>query len=131
MHRSFARRAAFVKGRPTLLQIFEALPQVEKQLACAPGADLSGIGNERLKWTHLDPQNSRFGQLRQLVPHSVFRPFLAFIDSRNRSLWPFISKMWQRCVIRSSNAAVIRSPWNTWPQSPNARLLVISRLARS
>src|SRR5215207_11703589 len=28
-------------------------------------------------------------------------------------------------------AAVIRSPWNTWPHSPDGRLLVISRLRRS
>ena len=27
--------------------------------------------------------------------------------------------------------AAMRSPWNTWPQSLKARLLVISRLARS
>ena len=63
--------------------------------------------------------------------HSLFLLFLFFIDSRKRKLSLFISKMWQRCVSRSSKAAVIRSPWKICAQSPNGRLLVINKLRRS
>ena len=43
----------------------------------------------------------------------VLRPlrfFFVFMESRKRMFSPFISKMWHRCVKRSSKAAVIRSP---------------------
>ena len=39
---------------------------------------------ERVKGTHLGQKVGRPGQQRQAWPHSDFRPFLAFIDSRNR-----------------------------------------------
>jgi len=71
------------------------------------------------------------GQRRGRLPFLGSLSCSAFLDSRERLLSPFISKIWQRCVNRSSKAAGIRSPWNTWPHSPNAWSLVISGRRRS
>src|SRR5689334_15627323 len=46
------------------------------------------------------------------------------VDPRKRQLSPFISRIVQRCVKRSSNAAVIRSPWDTVVHSSKGWWLV-------
>jgi hypothetical protein len=53
-------------------------------------AELAGTEREeltprdRLRLTPLAPEIGRPGQERQPIPYSDFRPFLLFIDSRNR-----------------------------------------------
>jgi hypothetical protein len=90
----------------------------------ADGAPMVHQGGPRPRWwsgglfsLHRTPEPCLQNALRLFLPqshrrgaHSLFLLFLVFIDSRKRKLSPFISKMLQRCVSRSSNAAVIRSP---------------------
>jgi hypothetical protein len=56
---------------------------------------------------------------------------LDLIDSRNRTLSPFLSKIWRRWAGRSHCAAAIRPLWNTSPHAAIARLPMINRLDRS
>jgi len=81
-------------------------------------------------------QTGHFQSMEAAADGSLFatvRPLLRLdlIESRNRTLSPFLSKIWRWWAGRSRCAAVIRSPWNTIPHAAIARLPMINRLDRS